>query len=424
MVNMSDRCRVLLIAEACNPTWTSVPLVGYNMAHALAQRPELDITVVTHVRNRTALVNDPINANARIAYIDNEWIAAPIYRLAKLLRGGEQLGWTIDTALAWPSYVVFEHLVWRHFGRSLQRGDFDIIHRLTPLSPTAVSPLAGKTNVPMLAGPLNGGLPWPRDFPELVRKEREWLVPLRRCYTLLPYARATYRHLTGVIAASRATAAAIPRHFHGKRFFLPENGIDLGRFPLATNWTPPAERFRFITAGRLVPYKGLGLTLEAFRRSATLQRCELVVIGDGPERAHHEAFVRTHGLSAIVQFRGQLPQAELAKEFRQAQAFVFPSLREFGGGVVLEAMASGLPSIIVDYGGPAELVSEQTGVKIPMQPREPLIHALQQAMETLADDPTRCRQFSQHATEAVRTHHTWPAKAQALSGIYTDCLSR
>ena len=55
--------------------------------------------------------------------------------------------------MAWPSYVVFEHLVWQTLGRRLQRGDFDLIHRVTPLSPTAVSPLAAKTDVPMIAGP-------------------------------------------------------------------------------------------------------------------------------------------------------------------------------------------------------------------------------------------------------------------------------
>src|SRR5437899_2399477 len=112
----SDALRVLVIAEACNPTWTSVPLVGYQFAH----------------------------------------------------------------------------------------------------------PLAGRTKVPMLIGPLNGGLPWPKEFPELRRKEREWLVPVRRAYKLLPYYRSTYRHLAGVIAGSRHTASEIPASFTGKRFYLPE----------------------------------------------------------------------------------------------------------------------------------------------------------------------------------------------------------
>lgn len=420
---MADTIRVLLIAEACNPTWTSVPLVGYNFARALAERPELRVTLVTHIRNREGLSTSDIGKLAEIEFIDNEWIANPVYRFARWLRGGNQLSWTIDTALAWPSYVVFEQIVRRQFGQRLQRGEFDLIHRVTPLSPTAVDPLAGKTDVPMVAGPLNGGLPWPREFPELVRREREWLVPLRKLYRLLPYHRSTYRHLAGVIAASRATAAEIPRHFRGRRLYMPENGVDPSRFPISERWTPPTGRFRLVTVGRLVPYKGLSLTLEAIRRSPELRECELIVIGDGPDRADHERFIAQHGLATCVSIRGQLPQAELASEMRQSQAFVFPSLREFGGGVVLEAMASALPCLIVDYGGPAELITEQTGVKLPMRRREELVELLRIAMEELTADPERCRRLGEAAAAEVREHYTWQAKAERIVQFYRETLA-
>jgi hypothetical protein len=85
---MADPIRVLLIAEACNPTWTSVPLVGYNLARALAARPDLKVTLVTHVRNRDGIVTSDIGKFAEIAYIDNEFIVRPVYNLARLIRGG------------------------------------------------------------------------------------------------------------------------------------------------------------------------------------------------------------------------------------------------------------------------------------------------------------------------------------------------
>ena len=416
--------RVLLIAEACNPTWTSVPLVGYNWARSLAALPELDVTVVTHVRNRAGIATSDLGSVARVEHIDNEFIAAPAYKMARWLRGGDQLSWTIDTAMAWPSYVVFEKMVASRYGMALRRGRFDLIHRVTPLSPTAVSPLASETNVPMIAGPLNGGLPWPREFPELVRREKEWLVPLRNAYRLLPYHRSTYRDLAGVIAASRATDSQLPRHTRGRRFFLAENGVDPARFPLGKGTTTREGRFRFVTAGRIVPYKGLGLTLEAMRRSSLLRQTELRIIGDGPDRASHEEFVRSHGLGECVTFLGQLPQTELAREFRESDVFVFPSLREFGGGVVLEAMACGLASIIVDYGGPAELIDEACGLKLPMRPREELIVALQASMERLAASPTLVREMGEAAVEAVLTRHTWEAKAKQMLRIYQEVVCK
>ena len=200
--------------------------------------------------------------------------------------------------------------------------------------------------------------------------------------------------------------------------------MDPARFPIADRWPEPAGRFRFVTAGRLVPYKGLGLTLEAIRRSPALRQCELVVIGDGPDRPAHERFVAEHGLQGCVTFRGQVPQAELAAEMRRSQVFVFPSLREFGGGVVLEAMACALPCLVVDYGGPGELVSDATGIKVPMRPREELVESLRAAMERLAADPAGCRRMGEAAAAEVRREHTWDAKAQRVAVIYREVLTR
>jgi glycosyltransferase involved in cell wall biosynthesis len=419
---MPDPLRVLLIAEACNPTWTSVPLVGYNVARALAERPDLRIALVTHVRNREGLAGDPLLGSAEVHFLDTEWLARPVWQLSRLLRGGDGLAWTTDTALAWPSYVAFEDALFRQFGKRLERGEFDLIHRVTPLSPTIPSPLAGCTRVPMLIGPLNGGLPWPREYPELRAREKEWLVPLRGFSRLLPWAAATWRHAAGVIAGSRHTAREVPRFFRGQRFYLPENGIDPARFPVAAAWPEPAGRFRFVFVGRLVPYKGADLVLEALAGSAALASTELHIVGDGPERAKLEAMAVHLGLADRVHFRGWLPQAEFGNELTHSHALVFPSLREFGGGVVLEAMAAGLPAVVADYGGPAELVTPETGVLLPMRPRAELVGALRSALEGLAGDPERCRHLGAAAARRVREEFTWSAKAATLVGMYREVL--
>jgi glycosyltransferase involved in cell wall biosynthesis len=416
------RTRVLLIAEACNPTWTSVPLVGYQFARALAARPDLDVTLATHVRNRPALADDALARLARICYIDNEWLARPLHRLSGLVRGGQGLSWTIDTAMAWPAYMAFERQLYRQMERQLRSGAFDLIHRVTPLTPTMGSPLASLTDVPMLIGPLNGGLPWPAEYPELRRQEREWLVPLRGLYKRLPFYGSTYRHLAGVIAGSRHTASEVPASFSGRRFYLPENGVDPDRFPIADAWPEPTGRFTFITVGRLVPYKGADLIVDAMAGSEALRRCNLVVVGDGPQRGVLEEQVRRHRLESNVQIAGWVDQPTLARKLGSAQAFVFPSLREFGGGVALEALAKGLPSVVVDYGGPAELVTPDCGVLLPMRPRAELVASLQKAMEALAADPDRCRNLGAAACQRVRQEFTWDVKAGRIAKMYRDTL--
>ncbi len=424
MYGANSKLRVLLIAEACNPTWTSVPLVGYNFAHALASRDDLEVTVATHPRNRRAVEPDELSTLAEVIYPDNEYVAARVYNFAQLLRGSKGKGWTTNTAFQSLSYLFFERELHRMVGKRLDAGEFDLIHRVTPVTPTVGSPIASWTDVPTIVGPMNGGLPWPEEYPELRKQENEFLVPLRKIYKLFPYYRATYKKITAAIAGSQHTASEIPRYFKGQKYLLPENGVDPRRFKLAEYWTPPTDKFRFVTVGRLVPYKGLWLTLEAMRDSPLLRKCELVVIGDGPDRGRFEKMITDYGLTEQVKLIGWLEQCEMASVLADSQCFVFPSLREFGGGVVLEAMASGLPSIVVNYGGPVDLIDENCGILLPLSRKEKMLNYLRTAMESLVDNPDQCRSFGENAAQRIRDEFTWEAKAGRLSSIYHEQLGR
>lgn len=304
----------------------------------------------------------------------------------------------------------------------LANGEFDLIHRVTPVTPTVGSPLSTLTNIPMIMGPLNGGLPWPTQYPSLRKQENEFLVPFRKLYKILPYYASTYRRVAACISGSQHTASEVPSSFRGRRYLLSENGVDPAKFKIANGWTPPSKKFRFVTVGRLVPYKGLWLTLSAMRDSNLLKDCELVVIGDGPEKEKMQQMIRDFKLEKCVRMLGHLDQNSLSAEMHSSQCFVFPSLREFGGGVVLEAMACGLPSIIVDYGGPRELLDAGSGILLPMQPEEPMIAALRIAMERLVNEPELCLKLSENAIGRVRSDFTWDIKAKKLSAIYHDVI--
>ncbi|MBT0571520.1 glycosyltransferase family 4 protein [Curvibacter sp. CHRR-16] len=382
----------------------------------------MDITLVSHVRNEAALRADPIAGMVTLCCIDNEALARPLHKLSKLLRS-DGLSWTIGTALGWPSYMLFEYKVYQQFKQALTADEFDVVHRVTPLSPTMGSPLAKWIKTPMVLGPINGGLPWPKDYPELRAQEKEWLVPLRKAYRLLPYFRSTYKHLKAVIAGSKHTATEIPAVFRGQTWHMPENGIDPAKFTLGRVWQAPSGRFRFITVGRLVPYKGVDLVLEAMAGSDLLRQAELLVVGDGPQRQALEKLAQQRGLGDAVRFAGWVQQTDLAAEMQQAHALAFPSLREFGGGVVLEAMASGLPCVIVDYGGPAELVDEQCGILVNMAPREVLIANVRKAMEAMVQNHAMCAAMSLAAIAKVRANYLWSVKAGKVVDIYRTVLA-
>jgi glycosyltransferase involved in cell wall biosynthesis len=379
--------RVLLLAEACNPEWPSLPVVAYKAARALAEHAE--VTLATHIRNRAALEKTGAG-RANVVYFDTEYVAAPMHRLASFLRGNEQHAQTLVVAMSWPSQVAFEWEVWRRFRRQLRGGDFDVVHRLSPMSPTLPSPIARWSPVPFVLGPVNGGLPWPPGFRQELRREREYLTYVRRAYKVLPFYRETYSRARAILAGFQHTIDDLPADARERTIDFPEVGID----PELFSWPgerPDEARLTFLFAGRLVPYKCPDIAIEAFANSEQLRRHRLVIVGDGPERGRLEGLVATHGLGDTVQILGKRTQAEVGELMRRANVFVFPSVRELGAGVVIEAMACGCVPVVVGYGGPAALVTAQTGRQVPLGSRGELVTAFQRELEALAKDRAALR---------------------------------
>lgn len=411
--------RVLLLADDCNPDWPSLPGVGFKLCRAIAEHA--DVVVATHVRNRPNISRVGLG-RARVEYVDNEYVAAPLYRLSTFVRGGNKVAWTANVALAYPSALAFDYEIRRLFGRALSRREFDVVHRVTPMSPSIPSPMAKWSPVPFVLGPLNGGLRWPAGYARELRREREWLTYVRGAYRLMPYYRSTYRRAAAVLAAFDHTIADLPEVARGRAIDCPEVGVDPEVF------APPAsrgakDRLVVLFVGRLVPYKCADVLVEAFARSGTLRSHRLVIVGDGPERTRLEASIARHALSGCVEMLGRKSQAEVAQLMRSADLFAFPSVRELGAGVVIEAMASGLPCVVVGYGGPAGLVSDTTGVKVPLGDRHALVRDFAREMECLIHDHGKRRLLgAAAATHALE--YSWDAKARKLIQVYEWVLGR
>ena len=108
----------------------------------------------------------------------------------------------------------------------------------------------------------------------------------------------------------------------------------------------------------------------------------------------------------------------------KSQVFAFPSIREFGGGVVLEAMALGLVPLIVDYAGPAELVTNTTGIKVPIAERAVIVHAFRQQLTSWVNAPEALPLLSSAAKKRVMELYTWEAKARQVSEVYRWVLGQ
>ena len=96
---------------------------------------------MTHIRNRENIEKSGFG-RAEVRYVNNEYIAKPMYKFARWIRGGGATAWTTAMAFAYPSYLAFEWEVSETLRNELRRGDFDLVDRVTPMSPTLPSPMA------------------------------------------------------------------------------------------------------------------------------------------------------------------------------------------------------------------------------------------------------------------------------------------
>jgi glycosyltransferase involved in cell wall biosynthesis len=410
--------RVLVIAEAANPEWVSVPLVGWSLSQAIAASTPAHL--VTQIRNRDAILRAGLVEGRDFTALDSERIAAPLHWMANRVRGGQNVGWTTLAAVSALSYYYFEWLVWKRFGDAIRRHEFDIVHRITPLSPTTPSILArlcSRASIPFVLGPLNGGVAWPKEFDSARRREREWLSYVRSAYKLLPGYRSTLVNSAAIIAGSRSTLSEIPSRFRHKCIYVPENAVDPARFPDRTS-TPAAGKLRACFVGRLVPYKGPDMLLEAVASVVRSGQLQLDIIGDGPMMSELQTFVRDNSLQGGVVLHGWIAHEKLQSVMRESQLLLFPSIREFGGGVVLEAMALGIVPVVVDYAGPGELVNDAVGFKIPLTDRSSIVANLGAIVSEILRDRQALDGKSTAARAHVREHFTWEVKAQQMMEIY------
>lgn len=415
---MSGRPRVLVIAESCNPQWVSVPLLGW--LHAQALRAVADVHLVTQIRNRDPVRGAGLVEGRDFTAIDSEAVAALTTRAARKLRGGRTLGWTIKSAVDALHYPYFESLVWKQFGARIRRGEFDIVHRLKSQSPTQPSPIAVRcrqTGVPFVWGPINGGAPWPKEFSNARRAEREWLSYLRDAHKLLPLYHSTRANSSAILIGSRHTWQQMPRSFHHRCFYMPENAVD------PTKWMLPRTRHpqrpvKAVFVGRLVPYKGADMLLEA--AAPLLQSGELTLdlIGDGPQLPQIRSMIDSLSLQNSVHAHGWMDHARLPAHLASCDLFTFPSVREFGGGVVLEAMAAGAVPVVVDYAGPAELVTPECGYLIPLGNRQQIVQSLRQTLSNICAEPMQLVELRAAAQRRVIEQFTWVARATQTRAIY------
>ncbi|KRD42984.1 glycosyltransferase [Cellulomonas sp. Root930] len=392
--------RILLIAPTCDGSDIGEAWVAYQWAARLA--PRHDVTLLTYHKRGRPPARTQLDG-LRIV----EWAEPPLLGRAERLN-----------SLLKPGYAAFYVRARRWIKRALAAGEhFDVVHQPVPVAMRYPSPAAG-LGVPVVVGPVGGGLSDPPGFSD-DGDTSPWYTRLRALDQFRlrhdPLLRRTYtdaRVVLGIAPYVGDLLEGIPLH---ELVVMSETALP--ELPPAHSRSTHPGALRLLFVGRLVRTKGARDLVRAMSLLAD-EDVVLDVVGDGPDRATCEALAVELEVADRVRFLGRLDRGEVDAFYRDADVFVFPSYREPGGNVALEAMGHGLPLIVCDRGGPGSAVDATCAIALPVSTPDALARDVAAAVRTLAHDPARRLAMGRSARERVTSMGLWDAKIRAVEAIY------
>jgi glycosyltransferase involved in cell wall biosynthesis len=416
---MTSQPRVLLSAYQCGPGMGSVSQIGWQWYSRLASK--LPVTLVTHVRNREALENAGAPLS-HIIYIDTEWFAAPLYNFASRLFPKSQHSAFLLSSL---DYYVYDREVVKQLKN--QTSNWDVIHAPTPVSPYAATRLY-KLGLPVVVGPWNGGIQTPKNFPEIMKQDSMWLYPLRNVGKLTNRTLGGTQYASKILVANQTTMNTVPKAHQDKCEILLENAVDLDLFAPATYPVFPSIKLNrpleLVYVGRLVPFKGLSMLIEAMAQVKNKLPIKLTVIGEGPMANDWQLLANNLGISEQIDWFGAASADDIVDKLHAAHAFCLPSVRESGGAVLLEAMSCARPVIAVAFGGPAEIVDDKVGYAIPPDGKDVVVAELIKAFYSLFKYPETWQRRGELGRQRAEQCYGWHSKINHAIQIYQDLTQK
>ena len=182
--------------------------------------------------------------------------------------------------------------------------------------------------------------------------------------------------------------------------------------------SPTIDNLKLLWVGRFMPRKGLLLVLETMQLLKPHTGISLTIVGDGEMREVINAKTKDLGLTEIVKFTGMVPLSEVRSYYASHDLFFITSLRDSGPAQLVEAMAFNLPIVTLDLHGQGQIVTDETGIRIPLGKPEDVIRQLADAIVSLASDSSRYQSMSKAAFEFSRKQ-TWDIKiADVVRNFY------
>jgi len=342
-----NKYKLLLIAPAIDPNDVGEAYVGYKWAEYL--NIEFDLTVLTFTKKGHENIVNKLPGAEIISWKEGGFF----YKFERF------------NSMFKPWYFIFffKSRKWIKSKINENNRQIDLALQLTPMAMRYPSPVCG-LGIPFVIGPVGGGLLNLLSFEKELKKV-PWYTKFRKLdgfrISYDPLLKESYLNAEMIIGTAPHVRELIHHNIAEKRVeIINENGVEkIFRINRSAK-----GKVKLLYVGRVIRTKGVRDLIRAIGLLKDDINIQVDIVGDGEDLQACRDEAKALEILEIVVFHGKLKRENVDVFYEQADLFVFPSFREPSGGVVIEAMSYGLPQIVANYGGPASIVTSETGLKV------------------------------------------------------------
>ena len=407
------KLKILIVCEHASNAYGGEAILPLNYFSYLT-KSQHDVYLMTHDRVKASMLKMLEINQSHIFYVPDTWAHQLLNKCARKLPA--RFG---AVTIGFVTHLLTQIYQWKLVRKIVKEKQIDLIHEPAPVSAVQPSIMFG-FGVPVIIGPMNGGMSFPPAFQYMAGWSERILYQFIRMFTSVYNLIIPGKFFAdALLVANKRTLRALPKFKLGKVVELVENGV----FSVLDTPKPVSQssQINVLYVGRIIDLKMIDIAIDAVMQCKS--DIKLTILGDGPLRKHLMQYSLTKAKDK-VQFMGAVPHAEINQYYDQADIFVLPSVRECGGAVVLEAMARGLPVIAVNWGGPADYITQETGFLIEPKSRDYMVEEFANTIELLAHQPALRFKIGEAAIARVKQHFTWDKKIHDIVDIYHQVIDK
>jgi glycosyltransferase involved in cell wall biosynthesis len=409
-----SRPRVLLLAAACNPYKGSDFAVGWGRVVGAAARFDT-WAVCGHWDQEDIsryLVEHGEIPGLHFCFLEPWW-------LEERMKIGRPLYY-----MHFLPYHLWHRRAFKLAERLHRELKFDLFHQVTLVGYREPGCL-WKLNAPFIWGPVGGTQNYPWRFLRLAGVMGALKEGLRSIINFLqfrfsPGVRKALRKATFLLTAN----SKILRDFERVHKIKPVLLLDIGLQAVKDEVSKKKRQngpLRIMWSGQFDHHKALPLLLHALADLPSHIQYELRILGKGPLEKRWQKMARKLRIDSHCQWLGWREHREALKQYDWADIFVFTSLRDTAGNVLLEALGRGVPIVCLDHQGAGDIVTNDCGIKIPVTTTAEVIANLRDHLVGLSAGRLRVEALSRGALKRAR-QYLWSCNEEQMARVYCAAL--